>query len=205
MELSQKCSNFSQFSDDLWMIAEHDGTRIEFDVDQNELLTFAQHLVDVAIDCLRKSKQDTDTADNLLCEAMDEISKANATLNVPGGRATARTVQGDAGNSSWRAKASVGLIETRTVGDHNVRVYADRLAIWRKDGQRLTWAELQAVKCEVWGDRVAVEVYPAQGDVVNLRHTRHLWTGLRLTEAVAAECTHVEFANDQVEFSEGSE
>lgn len=99
------------------------------------------------------------------------------------------------GNSSWREKASVGLIETRTVGEHNVRVYADRLAIWRKDGKRLTWEELQTVKCAVWGDRVAVEVYPAQCDVVNLRHTRHLWTGSRLAEAVAAECKHVEFAN----------
>ncbi len=102
------------------------------------------------------------------------------------------------GNSSWREKASVGLIETHTVGEHNVRVYADRLAIWRKDGKRLTWEELQTVKCAVWGDRVAVEVYPAQCDVVNLRHTRHLWTGSRLAEAVAAECKHVEFANDDL-------
>jgi len=78
MELKQKRSNFSHFSDDLWMIAEHDGTQIEFDVDQKELLTFAEHLVDVAIDCLRKSKRDTDTADDMLCNAMDEISKANA-------------------------------------------------------------------------------------------------------------------------------
>ena len=80
MELSQKRSNFSQFSNDLWMIAEHDGTRIDFDVDQGELLTFAENLVDVAIDCLRKSKRDTDTADDMLCKAMDEISKVNAGL-----------------------------------------------------------------------------------------------------------------------------
>jgi hypothetical protein len=77
MELSIKRSNFSQFSDDLWMIAEHDGTRIDFDVGQNELLTFAQNLVDVAIDCLRKSKRDTDAEDDMLCKAMDKISKAN--------------------------------------------------------------------------------------------------------------------------------
>ena len=99
------------------------------------------------------------------------------------------------GNSDFRSKASVGLLETRSVGEHNVRVYADRLAVWRKDGQRLTWEELQAVKVAVWGDRVAVEVYPAQGDVVNLRHTRHLWTGPRIVEAVTTECTHIEFAN----------
>jgi hypothetical protein len=102
------------------------------------------------------------------------------------------------GNSSWRDKAAIGLLETRTVGEHNVRVYADRLAIWRKDGRRLAWEELQAVKQSVWGDRVAVEVYPAQGDVVNLRHTRHLWTGPLLTAAVAAECTHCEFANNRI-------
>jgi len=110
-------------------------------------------------------------------------------------RGLPRTLDPIVCNSSWREKASVGLIETRTVGEHNVRVYADRLAIWRKDGERLTWEELQSVKCAAWGDRVAVEVYPAQCDVVNLRHTRHLWTGPRLTEAVAAECTHSEFAN----------
>ncbi len=99
------------------------------------------------------------------------------------------------GKSSWCDKAAVGLLEMRTVGEHNIRVYADRLAIWRKDGQRLTWEELQAVKCTVWGDRIAVEVYPAQSEVVNQRHTRHLWAGPKLTDAVAAECKHIEFAN----------
>ena len=105
------------------------------------------------------------------------------------------SLQNVVGNLNFRNRANIGLLETRTVGEHNVRVYTDRLAVWRKDGRRLTWEELQAVKCAVWGDRVAVEVYPAQCDVVNLRHTRHLWTGLKLTDAVAAECTHVEFAN----------
>ena len=105
------------------------------------------------------------------------------------------SLQNVVGDLNFRNRASVGLLETRTVGEHNVRVYADRLAVWRKDGQRLTWEELQAVKCSVWGDRVAVEVYPAQSDVVNLRHTRHLWTGPKLTEAVANECSHIEFAN----------
>jgi len=106
-----------------------------------------------------------------------------------------RILNGIVGNSDFRSKASVGLLETRSVREHNVRVYADRLAVWRKDGKRLMWEELQAVKQAVWGDRVAVEVYPAQSDVVNLRHTRHLWTGPRIVEAVAAECTHIEFAN----------
>ena len=108
------------------------------------------------------------------------------------------SLQNVVGNPTWRKMANVGLIETRTDGEHKVRVYADRLAIWRKDGQRMTWEELQDVKCAVWGDRVAVEVYPAKCDVVNLRHTRHLWTGPRLTKAVAEECLHIEFANPSI-------
>jgi hypothetical protein len=71
----------------------------------------------------------------------------------------------------------VGMLRRFRLGDHVVREYSDRLAIWRCDGKRLTWEELQSVKTQVIGDRVAVEVYPADADVVNLRHTRHLWFG----------------------------
>ena len=47
--------------------------------------------------------------------------------------------------------------------------------IVRHDGS-ITWDQLQSVKNEVWGpDARAVEVYPAQGDVVNAGNMRHLW------------------------------
>lgn len=40
----------------------------------------------------------------------------------------------------------------------------------------LTWDQLQAIKCEVWGDDTrAIEVYPAAADVVNNGQYRHLW------------------------------
>lgn len=43
-----------------------------------------------------------------------------------------------------------------------------------KDG--LTWDELQAVKHEVgFGSSYAIEVYPADRDVVNVANFRHLW------------------------------
>ena len=42
------------------------------------------------------------------------------------------------------------------------------------DGIR--WEELQRLKAECgFGDRDAVEVYPAEQDVVNVANFRHLW------------------------------
>lgn len=72
-----KISNFLRLNDDLWLVCEHDGTKISFKVDQNELLTLGIHLVDVAINCLRKSKKkEAELADDLLSFAMYQISKA---------------------------------------------------------------------------------------------------------------------------------
>lgn len=40
----------------------------------------------------------------------------------------------------------------------------------------ISWDVLQAIKSRVWGPEVrAVEVYPADCNVVNSRNTRHLW------------------------------
>jgi len=101
------------------------------------------------------------------------------------------------GSMNWKDKAEVGLIETQNIGStHKVRVYSDRLAIWRQDGHRLTWEGIQEVKQMVWGNTVAVEVYPAQADVVNERHTRHLWSTNSITDAVAKDCVHPEFTHN---------
>jgi len=57
-----------------------------------------------------------------------------------------------------------------------VRIYDNRLAIARWDGEVMSWEELQGVKNEIWGeDTIAVEYYPQQDNVVNKRNTRHLW------------------------------
>ncbi len=94
---------------------------------------------------------------------------------------------------NFRDRANCGLLETIELPGHRVRRYGDRIAVWRRDGERLSWEELQAVKQRVWGDRVAVEVYPAERDVVNLRHTRHLWSTPELAALVAETCRHPEF------------
>ena len=96
----------------------------------------------------------------------------------------------------WREKSSIGLLDTVVTMHHKIRVYKNRLAIWRTDGQRMTWEELQLAKQQIWGDRVAIEVYPAQKDVVNLRHTRHLWSAPLIDIAVSKECRHEEFGNE---------
>jgi len=94
----------------------------------------------------------------------------------------------------WETIANIDLIETRTIGStYKVRIYNNRLAIWRQDGQRLTWEELQEVKQMIWGNLVAIEVYPSQADVVNKRHTRHLWWSRGLEDVVEKDCVHPEF------------
>jgi len=94
----------------------------------------------------------------------------------------------------------VGRIKTQNIGStYKVRIYSDRLAIWRQDGKRLTWEEVQEVKQMVWGNTVAVEVYPVQADVVNERHTRHLWSTISIKEAVAKDCVHPEFEHISTE------
>ena len=80
MKVKVRGSNFSQFSDDMWLVAEHNGTCINFEVRQKELLSFAAHLIDIAIDCMRKSNQDTEVIeaiDDSLCEALTKLSNIN--------------------------------------------------------------------------------------------------------------------------------
>lgn len=97
------------------------------------------------------------------------------------------------------AKAQHGLLYWGEVSEeHNARIYEDRLAIWRKDGERLTWEELQQVKQMIWGDSIAVEVYPPQYAVKNLRHTRHLWRSDEITQAIQSTCSHPEFDSSRV-------
>ena len=50
------------------------------------------------------------------------------------------------------------------------------LRIYRDDGRDgISWDALQAMKDEYFPDARAVEVYPAQADVVNEANIRHLW------------------------------
>lgn len=75
--LQHQRSNFSQFSDSMWMQATNGDTTIKFDVDQRDMIEFALHLCDIADDCLRAVKIDTDDAQEKLSEAVEAISSAN--------------------------------------------------------------------------------------------------------------------------------
>lgn len=45
--------------------------------------------------------------------------------------------------------------------------------MWRDD---ISWDDLQWIKnCIGYGDRFAVEIYPAEHEVVNVANMRHLW------------------------------
>lgn len=75
MQIENKPSAFSQFNDGLPLVVKHDDTTISFDVHEDDLLDFAQHLIDIAVDCIRKSEKDTDSIDDILCSAIEAIEK----------------------------------------------------------------------------------------------------------------------------------
>jgi hypothetical protein len=77
LELKQHRTTFSQFSDNLWMLATDGNATIKFDVCQQDMIEFALHLCDIADDCLRAVKMDTDDAQEKLSEAVEAIHSAN--------------------------------------------------------------------------------------------------------------------------------
>ena len=78
MKIEQRRSTFSQFSADMWLTATHNGTEVEFDLKECEIVPFVYDLLDIAVDCLLHAKHDTGDIDGKLCEAME-------LLNIPEG------------------------------------------------------------------------------------------------------------------------
>ena len=75
MRIQHRPSNFSQFSDDLWLTATDNQTKVDFEVEQQNLLEYANHLLDIAHDCLRKSSIDTEDLESQISNLMEEISQ----------------------------------------------------------------------------------------------------------------------------------
>lgn len=89
----------------------------------------------------------------------------------------------------WPANAPMSIMRVFRSRDYLVQEYREssphvisRLSVCRtsisgnrwKDG--ITWEELQRIKSECgYGDTDAVEVFPANDDVVNVANMRHLW------------------------------
>ena len=92
----------------------------------------------------------------------------------------------------WIDRAKVDLIDTRIHGRYMVRRYPNRIAVQSAHEEPISWEDLQKVKREILGDVVAVEIFPKESEVVNLRNTRHLWFGECL-DNITTTFTHPEF------------
>ena len=56
-------------------------------------------------------------------------------------------------------------------------VHNNWLMVWKKDKtDGISWDALQTVKNKAFGEEaIAIEVYPAQSQLINLKNVRHLW------------------------------
>lgn len=95
----------------------------------------------------------------------------------------------DIPRDQWPANAPPTIMRVFRSRDYLVQEYREpnplvisRLSICRtsisgnrwKDG--IAWEELQCIKSEVgYGNIDAIEIYPADDDVVNVANMRHLW------------------------------
>lgn len=93
---------------------------------------------------------------------------------------------------NWKQKSKVDLIEIRQVGEYSVRIYPNRIAIQSDKPDAISWETLQAIKSEVLGDVMAIEIFPHNSQVVNLKNTRHLWFSEDLKD-LTKTFTHPEF------------
>jgi hypothetical protein len=75
-------------------------------------------------------------------------------------------------------RSSTFLAQVFNSSDGSIRVSINRTELvpggqWRGG---ITWDELQELKRQVgYGDRIAVEIYPRDRDLVNVANMRHLW------------------------------
>lgn len=62
------------------------------------------------------------------------------------------------------------------VHDFEVNVDVELGHLWVIHDGTITWDQLQEIKNLAWGEKArAIEVYPAEADVVNTLECRHLW------------------------------
>jgi hypothetical protein len=76
----------------------------------------------------------------------------------------------------WRSRDYLVQVYAERPGLHRLSINRSELAAdggWQ-DG--ISWEEIQRIKSECgFGDRDAVEIYPCDGDVVNVANIRHIW------------------------------
>lgn len=97
---------------------------------------------------------------------------------------------------SWKEKADFGLQKIEKINGFVVRFYSDRIAIQSWNDVAISWEQLQDVKNKALGsDAIAIEIFPVDSAVVNLRNTRHLWFSPEISDMVA-RCRHPEFGGE---------
>lgn len=92
------------------------------------------------------------------------------------------SVTGDTRLRVWRSKAflvqefSTSASSPFTAGIVRLSVCRTQMLPNGRWQEGISWDELQTIKNACgYADRDAVEVYPAEGDVVNVANMRHLW------------------------------
>ena len=76
----------------------------------------------------------------------------------------------------WRSRRLLAQVFQEANGVIRIsfnRTDIDDFGKWKQD---ISWDELQKAKSEMgFGDKFAVEVFPADKDIVNVANMRHLW------------------------------
>jgi hypothetical protein len=81
MEITKRGSNFSQFSRELWLKLNHEGTTVNFDVPEDELKDFSIMLLDVVWDSLSQmdnnqdNEKDFSNLKNKLSDIIEDFNK----------------------------------------------------------------------------------------------------------------------------------
>ncbi|SMC63943.1 DUF7694 domain-containing protein [Sporomusa malonica] len=76
----------------------------------------------------------------------------------------------------WRSRNFLVLVYDANAGIERLSVQLTQLIHDDRWQDGITWDELQQLKHECGrGDKFAVEIYPADSDLVNVANMRHLW------------------------------
>lgn len=76
----------------------------------------------------------------------------------------------------WRSREFLVQLYLGETGHRRLSVNRTRMLGSGRWDDAISWDDLQRLKCEAgFGAMFAVEVYPADADVVNVANMRHLW------------------------------
>ena len=83
LQISRRSSNFSQFSDDLWLTVKAGDASVDVDILESELLEFSCHMLDMAYDALNKHQGDHSEIKDKIVSLMNELYEKKDGLSKP--------------------------------------------------------------------------------------------------------------------------